>query len=153
MLWFAYFITLSWKTYPWSESIGEEYKHWSTWYNNFDTDRWWEIINTMPILILLMDSVVHYSKVYHSQWWDMTTDNVILSKLFYICILFILWIDTLVRGFLLILFVRVSVGMIIFVLAAYTLFVISIWITSFGKSIDAPAKHFRLTMKKSGLLS
>ena len=99
-----------------------------------------------------MDSVVHYSKVYHCSWWDRVTDNAILIKLYYIGILFILWIDTLVRGFLLVLFVRVSVIIIPFVLVAYIVFVIFIWITSFGKSIDAPAKHFTLTMKETGLI-
>ena len=151
MLWFAYFITLSWKYYPWSEAIGEEYKHWSTWHNNFDASKWWDMFNTIPILLLLMDSVIHYSQVYHAQFWNMSK-SWFRNKLKYIGVLFVLWIDTLIRGLLLILFVRVSAAMILFVLAGYILFVIFIWMASFGKSIDAPAKQFRLTMKKSGLL-
>eukprot|EP00484_Ammonia_sp_Unknown_P000706 CAMPEP_0197021242 /NCGR_PEP_ID=MMETSP1384-20130603/2142_1 /TAXON_ID=29189 /ORGANISM="Ammonia sp." /LENGTH=704 /DNA_ID=CAMNT_0042449023 /DNA_START=47 /DNA_END=2158 /DNA_ORIENTATION=- len=147
ILWFAYFMSLSWQQYPWSEPIGERYEDWST---HFDSSRWFELVNTIPILLLLMDSVLHYSKVYHSQFWDHLTDNCVLSKLYYIAVLFILWIDTLIRGLLLILFVRVSVGTIWIAVAYYGVYLVSIWMTALGKSMDAPGKQFRLMMKKTG---
>eukprot|EP01084_Bolivina_argentea_P314186 544183_1 len=112
ILWFCYFISLSFSEYPWSTYIEEEYINWST---NFSYKLWFEHINTIPILILLMDSIVHYSYVYHYQFWQQNITNNInyyVNKLKYIYILFILWIDSLIRGLILILFVKVSLGYI-----------------------------------------
>eukprot|EP01083_Nonionella_stella_P050522 134377_1 len=148
ILWFAYFISLSWGQYPWSQFIDEEYIHWST---NFNHKQWWELSHTIPVLLLLMDSIVHYSRVYHTQFWDhMANNNAIVSNLQYVAVLIILYIDTVVRGLLLLLFARVSVGLILLVLAAYLVYLILVWMNALRKSMDAPMQHFKIMMKKSG---
>lgn len=144
VLWFAYFISLSWRQYPWSSYIEESYTNWST---DWDPLNWWELVNTIPILLLLMDSVVHYSKVYHHKLWN----NMKFEKLQYLSALFVLYLDSVIRGLLVILFVRVSIVFILFVAAAYAVYLISIWMASLAKSGEV--KQLGNALKKSGLFT
>ena len=110
--------------------------------------RWWELINTIPILLLLMDSIVHYSKVYHCKLWR----DLKFEKLQYFGILFVLYIDSIIRGLLLILFLRVSIVFILFIFAGYVVYLVCIWMMALGKSMDASVKQLQIALKKSGLL-
>lgn len=75
------------------------------------------------------------------------------EKLQYVGILFVLYIDSIIRGLMLILFVRVSNVFILFVFAGYFVYLNCIWMMALGKSMDAPVRQLQIALKKSGLFS
>merc|ERR1719244_9605 len=97
-----------------------------------------------------MDSIVHYSKVYHDIFWIHSSSSTFTMILQYIAVLLVLYLDTVIRGLVLLLFVDVSPYLIVAILVFYAIFAVMIWVIALGKSIGAPAEHFKMAIKKSG---
>jgi len=138
---FAYFMSL-FVRYPWSDAIDEHYEHWST---HFAAEQWIELLHSLPVLLLLMDALVHYSKVYHWQlYW--CHYNGVSFALRYALITAILCVDQFVRSLLLLLMVRVAAWCVLLCLAAYVALCIALW----SYALQQHMQGFKLMLRKSG---
>ena len=103
-------------------------------------------INIIPLILLLCDSIIHYSYVYQHKFWD----EYKYKYTTYIIVLIILLCDILLRTLTIQLLINTSSWIYIAFLIYYFIFIIIIWIFALRKSVEGQISQLILALKKLG---